>query len=70
VLDPIWKKLAGWLLGTLGASVLFFGIWRIGMTYTPGPGPSSRIVELWDILYIQAGLVISFFGMKLSREAK
>lgn len=68
--NAIWKKLAGWLLGFLGVSVLFFGIWRICMTYTPGPGPRSRIVELWDILYIQSGIVISFFGLKLSRDSK
>jgi hypothetical protein len=70
VLNTKSKKLTGWLLGFLGVSVLSFGIWRIRMTYSPGPGPSSRIVELWDILYIQAGIVTSFFGLKLSREAK
>jgi hypothetical protein len=70
VLNPILKNLAGWLLGIFGVSLLLFGIWRIGMTYEPGPGPSSRIVELWDILYIQAGIVTAFFGLKSTNRQR
>lgn len=70
MLKPKWKKLAGWLVSTLGVGVLVFGIWQICTVYTPGPGPSSRIVELWGIVHTQTGIVISFFGLKLSRGDK
>jgi hypothetical protein len=63
-----WKQLAGRLLAILGGIVLLFGVAQIDMTYTPGPGPDSRNAELWDMLYIQAGIVISFFGLNCSGE--
>lgn len=65
-----WIQIEGWLLIILGGILLFCGIWKLDMTYMPGPGPESRYAELWDILYIQAGIVIVFFGMKLSRRSK
>jgi hypothetical protein len=65
-----WIQIEGWLLIVLGGILLFFGIWKLDMTYTPGPGPESRYTELWDMLYIQAGIVIFFFGLKLSRGSK
>ena len=69
MLRPNWNALAGLLLAMVGGGLLLFGLSRICVDYT-GPGPRSPIAELWNILYIQVGIVISFFGLKLSRGPK